>query len=142
MASKAMAKDRTKAANSGLVAGLMKRGMPQHVAEGFVMNGVDESGLNSSAIGDNGNAGGIWQHNGDRFTGLKNFAASSGRNWTDQEAQMDYIVHENANAERGAYAKILATKTRQEAGAAVLNYWERPAEEHRARREAAYLASQ
>ncbi len=126
----------------GIVKGLMERGMPQHIAEGFAMNAVDESGLNTGAIGDNGNAGGLWQKNGSRFTSLKNNAASSGRDWTDLGAQLDDVVYDNANGERGAYAKILATKTRQEAAAAIVNYWERPAEEHRARREAAYLASQ
>ena len=126
---------------SGIVEGLVQRGIPQHIAEGFAMNGVDESGLNPSAIGDNGNAGGIWQMNGPRFKGLKDFAASNGQPWDNRDTQLDHLVYEINNNERGAWSKISATTTRQEAAAAIVNYFERPAEVHRARREAAYLAS-
>lgn len=126
---------------NSIVEGLVKRGMPQHIAEGYAMNAQDESGMNPSAIGDNGNAGGLFQMNGPRFRGLKDFAASSGRPWDDTETQLDHVMWENANGESGSYAKVAAARTRQEAAAAIVNYWERPAEEHRARREAAYLNS-
>jgi hypothetical protein len=53
---------------------------------------------------------------------------------------MDYMVDvELAGSERSAASAIMSSRTAGEAGAAIVNRFLRPAEEHRARREASYL---
>lgn len=120
------------------VAGLVRRGMPQHIAEGFAMNGADESGFNPRAVGDNGNAIGLLQWNGPRKRALEAFAANAGRDVWDADTQMDYLMQELQGPEAEAWAQISATKDNKSAAVAILNLFERPAEDHRVRREAAY----
>lgn len=122
-----------------ITAGLVKRGMPQHVAEGFTLNFGDESGFNPTAVGDNGNAFGLAQWNGKRMKALKAYAAANGKDVANPETQLDYLMTEVEGSERGAYNRILRATNRAEAAVAVLNHFERPAEVHRKRREAAYL---
>lgn len=123
-----------------LRAGLVKRGMAPHVVDGWLMNFKDESGLNTSASGDNGNAFGLAQWNGPRMRALQSFASQRGVDASDADAQMDYLMSELEGSEAGAWKKIQATKTPGAAAAAILNHFERPAEEHRARREKSYLS--
>ena len=122
-------------------AGLIQRGMPEHIADGFVWNARDESGFNAAAVGDNGNAFGIWQHNGPRRAALEAFARQAGKPMFDPDVQMDYLMHELNGSEAAAWGKIQRATTPNEAAAAVLNHFERPAEGHRARRERAYLGA-
>ena len=121
-----------------IVAGLVARGVPEHVAQGVILNAQDESGLNPGAIGDNGNAGGLLQWNGARFKGLQAFARDQGKPWQDTEVQLDYFMHENKNGEKANWDKVVASGSSGEAAVNFVNLWERPAEEHRARRAAAY----
>ena len=126
--------------NSGwVVDGLVARGMAQHHAEGFAINFGDESNFNTGAVGDNGNAYGLAQWNGPRKRALEAFAAAQGKPARDGDVQLDFLMHELGSNEAGAWAKIQNAGDRGSAAAAVLNLFERPAEEHRARREAAYL---
>lgn len=118
---------------------LVARGVAPHIAEGFALNAADESSFNPAAVGDNGNAIGVFQWNGPRKRALEAFAASKGTAWNDWDTQMDFVVHENATSEAGAWARIQKTTTRGEAAAAIVNLWERPAEVHRRNREAKYL---
>ena len=124
-----------------LIAGLVARGVPEHVAAGVVMNAQDESGLNSAAIGDNGNAGGLLQWNGNRFKGLQAFAKDQGKDWQDPNVQLDWLMIENSGSEKAAWDKVVRSGTAQEAAVNFVNEWERPAEEHRARRAAAYAGA-
>lgn len=121
-----------------ILTGLIKRGMAPHIAEGFVRNWKDESGLNPAAVGDNGNAFGLGQWNGPRMRALQDFAQRSGRPVSDPNVQMDYLMTELQGAERRSWAKISTAKDANEAAVAVLNHFERPAETYRAKREAAY----
>lgn len=125
-----------------VVDGLVARNFPQHVAEGFAMNFADESAFNPQAVGDNGNAYGLAQWNGPRKRALFDFAERQGKNPADPNVQMDFLAHEVQGPESAAWGKIAATSDPRAAAAAVLNYFERPAETHRARREAAYLGGQ
>lgn len=120
---------------------LLAGGLPAHVVDGIMMNGRDESGFDPAAVGDNGSALGILQWNGPRMKALKEFAASLGGEATDPLIQAKFTLHELQGPEKAAYARLMATKTAGEAGAAFVNHFERPAEEHRARREAEYLGS-
>lgn len=118
---------------------LLAGGLPPHVVDGIMMNGHDESGFNPSAVGDNGNAYGILQWNGPRMRALKEFATAQGADPADPAIQARFTLYELQGPERGAYDRLLSTSTPGEAGAVFVNHYERPAESHRARREAAYL---
>ena len=118
---------------------LLAGGLPPHAVDGIMMNGHDESGFNPAAVGDNGNAFGILQWNGPRMRALKEFAASQGADPSDPRIQAQFTLHELQGPEKAAYDRLMATTTPGEAGAVFVNYYERPAESHRARREAAYL---
>jgi hypothetical protein len=122
-----------------IIAGLVARGMPEHIARGFAMNFADESAFNPTAVGDNGNAYGLAQWNGPRKAALEAYAVNTGRSAADPNVQLDYLMTELHGPEAGAWGKIAAAPDANAAAAAVLNYFERPAEAHRARREADYL---
>lgn len=118
--------------------GLVARGMAPHVAEGFARNFHDESGLNPNAVGDNGNAFGVAQWNGPRKASLEAFAANAGKPPSDRNVQLDFLMSELQGPEAGAWSQISSAQNANDAAVAVLNSFERPAEVHRARREAAY----
>ena len=119
---------------------LAASGLPDHVIHGIMMNGKDESNFNPSAVGDNGNARGILQWNGPRKRGLEQFAQANGGSPDDPRIQARFTLYELNGPERNALNAMMSAQTAGAAGAAFVNLYERPAEVHRARREAAYLA--
>jgi hypothetical protein len=122
-----------------VISGLVQRGVPMHVAQGIAMNVADESGFNPTAVGDNGNAYGLAQWNGPRMRALYDFAAQAGVDPSDPNLQLDFLMYELQGPEAGAWSRLQGAQTPGEAAAIFLNDFERPAESHRARREAAYL---
>lgn len=125
--------------------GLTRRGMAPHIAEGFVWNFQDESGLNPGineiapiVPGSRGGFG-LSQWTGPRRRALESFAAQNGRDVADPDLQMDFLMTELSGGEAGAWEKISGAQSAPEAAAAVVNYFLRPSEEHRARRESKYL---
>ena len=129
----------------GIKAGLVARGMPEHIAEGFVMNFQDESGLNpginetSPLVPGSRGGFGLAQWTGPRRKALEAFAAEKGMPVSDPGVQMDFLMTELQGPEAGAWAKISGAQNAGEAGAAIVNDFLRPAEEHRASRAAEYL---
>lgn len=125
--------------------GLKARGMPEHVANGFIANFKDESnlnpGINEAAPTVPGSRGGfgLAQWTGPRRKALEAFAASTGRPVDDMNVQLDFLMQELSGSEAGAAGAIMSTKDAPEAAAAIVNSFLRPAEENRSRREAAYL---
>lgn len=125
--------------------GLIQRGIPAHIAEGFVMNALDESGLNpgineAAPIVPGSRGGyGLMQWTGPRRRELEAFAAQAGVPVHDADMQMDFLLRELHGSERSAWDAIQRAQTSGEAGAAIVNRFLRPAEAHRARREASYL---
>ena len=125
--------------------GLVERGLPEHVADAFVMNFQDESGLNPGINEQNplvaGSRGGfgLAQWTGPRRKQLEAFAAQRGVPVSDANLQMDFLMQELQGSERGAAQSILSAQDAPTAAAAIVNKFLRPAEEHRARREASYL---
>ena len=125
--------------------GLKARGMPEHVANGFIANFKDESnlnpGINEAAPTVPGSRGGfgLAQWTGPRRKALEAFAASTGRPVGDMNVQLDFLMQELSGSEAGAADAIMSTKDAPEAAAAIVNSFLRPAEENRSRREAAYL---
>jgi len=124
--------------HSQVVAELVKRGVPQHVAEGVAMNFRDESNFNTSIRGDAGNSLGLAQWNGPRLARLRDFASTQGRPIDDPNVQLDFFMHENATNERGAWSQVLNSSSPQEAAVKFVNLWERPAEKHAIARSAKY----
>lgn len=126
------------------VDGLVKRGIPQHVAEAFAWNAADESrmdpGINEIAPIVPGSRGGfgLMQWTGPRRRALEAFAAERGVDVSDPDLQMDFLMTELQGPEAAAASAIFAAPDASTAAAAIVNKFLRPSEEHRARREAKY----
>jgi len=127
------------------LAGLQQRGLPPHIAEAFVLNFVDESGLNpgineAAPIVPGSRGGfGLYQLTGPRRRAYETYAAQKGVDPSDPDAQMDFMMIELATTEKNAWDKISSAPDTGRAAAAVVNHFLRPSEQHRARREAKYL---
>ena len=133
------------ASEEELVAGLVQRGMPLHIAQGFVTNFKDESGLNPGineiapiVPGSRGGFG-LYQLTGPRRRQYEAWAAEKGMDLADPNAQLDFLMLELNTTEKGAWDKIKGTGTAGEAAAAIVNSFLRPAESHRASRASRYL---
>lgn len=124
--------------------GLIQRGLPEHVADAFVMNFKDESGLNPGINERNpivpGSRGGfgLAQWTGPRRKALEAFAAQRGVDVADPNMQMDFLMTELQGPEQAAFQKIMGAQDTGSAAAAIVNNFLRPAEQHRAAREARY----
>lgn len=115
---------------------LLEAEMEPHIAAGFLGNGMVESGvgLHPGAVGDGGNALGIWQWNGPRRRELEAFAAKRGKPANDVDTQVAFLLHELRTSEAPAWAKIRAAKTAEEAAALISQHFERPGIPHLGRR--------
>lgn len=111
---------------------LIDRGMEPAHALGVVANGMVESGrgLNTGAIGDNGNAIGILQWNGPRRRALLAFAEKQGKDWRDVDVQIDFLFHELDGPEYAAWQKVLGTDDPAEAARMFSVHFERPGVPH------------
>ncbi len=127
-----------------IMAGLVKRGMPQHIAQGFVMNFQDESGLNSGIQEVNPTAGrggfGLYQLTGPRRVAYENYAKGLGVPLSDTDAQLDFMMSELSGSEANAAKLIYAQPDAPHAAAAIVNNFLRPAPEYAASRTANYLS--
>lgn len=128
--------------------GLIERGLPEHVADAFLINFQDESGLdpgiNEIAPIVPGSRGGfgLYQLTGPRRRDYEAFAAERGVDPSDIPAQLDWLMYELEGPEARAAQSILGAKDTGTAAAAIVNNFLRPAEQHRAAREARYLGGQ
>jgi len=127
--------------------GLIDRGLEPHVADGFVMNFRDESGLDAGinervplVPGSRGGFG-LYQLTGPRRVDYEAFADSRGVPYSDTDAQLDFLMIELEGSESSAASKIFATETSGEAGAAIVNHFLRPSPEYRRKRASRYLSS-
>lgn len=107
---------------------LTAAGLPPHVAAGLTGNLMQESGkdINPAAVGDNGNAFGSGQWTGDRKAAYMGFATERGSDPTDFDTQLDFLLHEGQTSEKAAWARIMATKTPEEAALVASKYFWRP----------------
>lgn len=127
-----------------IIEGLMRRGYPAHVAQGFVMNMMDESGLrpgiNEAAPIVPGSRGGfgLYQLTGPRRIAYEQFASQRGVNPADPNAQLDFLDYEMRGPESRAAKSILSTSNPQEAAVAIARDFLRPASEHLKNRVARY----
>ena len=115
-----------------------EKGLAPPVAEGMLHNMKDESGFDPTIVGDNGNAVGLFQHNGPRTHRLKDYLEERGTDLTDWKAQIDFAVDELSSTERKAGQALAKTATASEAAIVFLEEFERPAETHRKARSEKY----
>ncbi|QPM89159.1 phage tail tip lysozyme [Pseudooceanicola algae] len=115
---------------------LLERGVDPHLAAGFLGNFVAESGpgLDTAAIGDNGNALGMAQWNGPRRRELERFAQSRGKPATDLDTQIDFLFHELETSEAKPWARIREARDAGEAARLISDLFERPGTPHLPRR--------
>lgn len=124
--------------------GLVQRGLPSHVADAFVVNFQDESGLNPGINEANpivpGSRGGfgLYQLTGPRRREYEAFAANRGVNVADPDAQMDFLMQELQGSEARAARNILSAPDTATAAQAIVNDFLRPAPEHRSSRARRY----
>lgn len=133
-------------------AGLMKRGMKEHIADGMLMNMYDESkldpGIEEYALNVHGTRGfGLIQWTDTspgvgRRTNLQRFAASQGKPANDLDVQMDFLMTELNGPEKKNWGIIQNTTTAGEAGAAIVDKFLRPRADHKAARIARYTGGQ
>ena len=115
-----------------VIAGLVQRGVPLHVAQGVTARLHGESGLNSgineiapTVAGSRGGYG-LPQWTGPRRTQYEAFALNRGASPDDLNAQLDFLMWENSNTEQGAWGKVLQAKDAVEAAKLFTTHWERP----------------
>lgn len=105
---------------------LQKRGYLPHQAAAMVGHGIQESGLRTDAVGDNGTAKGVFQWRGDRLAGLHSFAKASGQDPNSLDTQLGYMDHElNTTEKRAGDALRASTDVRGATRAGMM--YERPA---------------
>lgn len=105
---------------------LTKHGYAQPQAAAMVGHGVQESGLNPTATGDNGTAYGAFQWRGSRLAGLYDFARTKGQDPAALDTQLGYMDHELHTTERGAGDALFGASNVRDAARAGMAY-ERPA---------------
>lgn len=99
------------------------KGLKPHQIAGIMGNISQESAFNPLAVGDAGQAYGLFQHN-DRKGAL--FGAIGGKqNLGNVQAQLDFAWRELMTSENGAYQRLMASKTVGEATGAFAGF-ERP----------------
>lgn len=125
-------------------AGLIERGLPEHVADGFLLNFQDESGLDAGieerTPNKHGTRGfGLYQLTGPRRTAYEAAARARGVAPSDIDMQLDFMVGELHGPESKAWSMIQAAPDTGTAAAAIVDHFLRPAREHEKRRMAKYL---
>ena len=105
---------------------LMSMGFTASAAAGVVGNLVQESGLRTDAIGDNGTSGGLAQWHNERLDALKRFAAARGKKWTDLDTQIEFLAEEMRTSFADTYAKMQSAELPEIAGQIMTDEYEKP----------------
>ncbi len=105
---------------------LMSMGFTASAAAGVVGNLVQESGLRTDAIGDNGTSGGLAQWHNERLDALKRFAAARGKKWTDLDTQIEFLAEEMRTSYADTYAKMQSAELPEIASQIMTDEYEKP----------------
>lgn len=105
---------------------LMSMGFTASAAAGVVGNLVQESGLRTDSIGDNGTSGGLAQWHNERWEALKRFAAARGKDWTDLDTQIEFLAEEMRTSYAETYAKMQHAELPEIAGQIMTDEYEKP----------------
>lgn len=126
-------------AASEIYAGLVDRGLPDHVAKAFVLNFQDESGLRTDVVESEPNV------HGTRGKGLYQLTGSRREAFEDiygtdysTDNQLDFLVWELENTEKSAGDAIFNTDNVQDAAVTIVKKFLRPAASHARSRSAKY----
>lgn len=119
--------------------GMIDRGIAPHIADAFILNFQDESGLNPSiteAVPNvHGTRGrGLYQLTGPRRDA---YEARYGDAY-DVDSQLDWMMHELQGPEARAAERIFSAPDTGSAAAAIVTHFLRPAAQHRDSRVARY----
>lgn len=123
-----------------IIAGLMARGIPHHIAVGMTANMIAESGLNPGineiapiVPGSRGGYG-LNQWTGPRRRQYETFAGERGAPLDDLNTQLDFTVWELQNTEKNAWGALSGADTAEEAAALYSDKFLRPGIPHMDRR--------
>lgn len=105
---------------------LISMGFTASAAAGVVGNLVQESGLRTDAIGDNGTSGGLAQWHNERLDALKRFVAARGKEWTDLDTQIEFLAEEMRTSYADTYAKMQSAELPEIAGQIMTDEYEIP----------------
>ena len=107
---------------------LMGQGMSANGAAGVVSNLLAESGLRTTALGDNKTSYGIAQWHNGRWDALKNFAQKSGLDASSLDAQSQFLMKELRQKQYGSLMSTLSDPnvSAYDATAAFMKTFERP----------------
>lgn len=105
---------------------LISMGFTASAAAGVVGNLVQESGLRTDAIGDNGTSGGLAQWHNERLDALKRFAAARGKEWPDLDTQIEFLAEEMRTSYADTYAKMQSAELPEIAGQIMTDEYEIP----------------
>lgn len=125
---------------ANIIRGLVRRGMPAHVAKGAVANMIVESrldtGINEVKPLVSGSRGGFGlnQWTGPRRRQFEAFAQERGKPLDDLDAQLDFTVWELENTEKSAANKLYATDNVADATRVYSDNFLRPGIPHMDRR--------
>ena len=123
--------------------GLLARGLPEHIAQGFMMNFQDESGFDVDITEGEANVHGTYGKGLYQLTGSRRdaFEARYGSDYSIDN-QLDWLMHELSSTESAARDRIFNTSTAGQAGAVIVSRFLRPAKKHEEARREAYLGGQ
>lgn len=123
--------------------GLLSRGLPDPIAQGFLANFAVESGFDPGineikplVPGSRGGFG-LAQWTGPRRRQLESFASERGKPVNDLDLQLDFLMHELGSTEKRAAEAIMAAQSPEEATRLISNKFLRPGIPHMDRRLAA-----
>jgi hypothetical protein len=123
---------------------MLERGMPEHVADAFLMNFKDESGFDPGIneidpIVEGSRGGyGLYQTTGPRRRAYEEFAKLRGAALDDPEAQIDFMMFELGGPESRAAESIFAAPDTRSAAIAIARDFLRPSAENLSKRVAKY----
>lgn len=123
---------------------MLERGIPDYIADAFLMNFEDESGfdpgINEKAPLVKGSRGGygLYQTTGDRRVAYEEFAKMRGAALDDEVAQIDNLIRELEGPERAAAESIFSAPDTRSAAIAIARDFLRPSKENLEKRIAKY----
>lgn len=106
------------------------KGLSAHAAAGIVGNLLQESKLNTKAVGDGGKALGIAQWHPDRQKGLKELAKKRGTDIYDFNTQLEYVWQELNGNYKSSLERLLKSRNLDEATTIFMRGYERPNEKY------------
>lgn len=121
---------------SEIIAGLMARGIPGHIAEGIMTRMRAESGLDpgiseTAPVVEGSRGGfGLNQWTGPRRVQFEKFAADRGAPVDDLNTQLDFTMWELQNTEKSAFDALKGVKTPDEAARVYMERFLRPGVPH------------